>query len=357
MIYVSTVILALALLVCTYPALSTDIQRAKEHLPGITTAQTIFVEATVPMTTNSIKPNIIRRIFTRRMEEMGFTITTKNTVSHDVMVKIICEDPTQPKGKEPSRLPKMVPPKRNKIQGPPCFMAYHFHGRPIPWQNINRVVYSEGVNVAKQIALQHPETDFSHTIPLYLEQYDFPLLLSAEWGQAERLIQTFYNQETTDERKSRIISLLGETHPPLAFQFLVNILQDDAFAPESARALGHFGGTAKPYLTSLLKNAETPKVQAAAANGLGQIGAMTGDPSTTLLFLELLTRPDIDMAVQTEIVWALGKSPDFAAHPVLAELEKKVWLVRSKDPQLQKLRQAVDWSIREVRQGGHTDEY
>ena len=211
--------------------------------------------------------------------------------------------------------------------------------------------------MAKQIALQHPDADLPHTITLYLEQYDFPLLLSTEWGQTNRLIQTFYKQETSDERKSRIIALLGETHPPLAFQFLVNILQDDAFAPESARALGHFGGTAKPYLISLLKTSGNSKIQAAAANGLGQIGAMTGDSSTTFLFLELLTSSDVDMTVQIEIVWALGKAPDFAAHPVLAELEEKVWLVRSNDPQLQKLRQAVDWSIREVRQGGHTDEY
>ncbi len=41
----------------------------------------------------------------------------------------------------------------------------------------------------------------------------------------------------------------------------------------------------------------------------------------------------------------------------LAELERTIWMIPSNDPEVQKLRQAVDWSIREVRQGGHTDDY
>ena len=67
--------------------------------------------------------------------------------------------------------------------------------------------------------------------------------------------------------------------------------------------------------------------------------------------------PYTDITVQTEIVWALGKSPDFSAYQPLAVLEQQIWQQSSDEPELQKLRKAVDWSIREVRQGGHTDDY
>ena len=53
----------------------------------------------------------------------------------------------------------------------------------------------------------------------------------------------------------------------------------------------------------------------------------------------------------------LGKAPDFSAFQTLEDLEHNVWQTTKNDPGLQKLRQAVDWSIREVRQGGHTDDY
>jgi hypothetical protein len=38
-------------------------------------------------------------------------------------------------------------------------------------------------------------------------------------------------------------------------------------------------------------------------------------------------------------------------------LEQTIWTVHSEDPELEKLRLAVDWSIREVKQGGHGDDY
>ena len=67
--------------------------------------------------------------------------------------------------------------------------------------------------------------------------------------------------------------------------------------------------------------------------------------------------PPTDWQVKTEMVWALGKSPDSSAFPALVKLEQEIWAMPSKDSQLQQLREAVDWSIREVRQGGHTDDH
>ncbi|RMH32820.1 MAG: hypothetical protein D6690_13055 [Nitrospirae bacterium] len=42
---------------------------------------------------------------------------------------------------------------------------------------------------------------------------------------------------------------------------------------------------------------------------------------------------------------------------MLAELERTNRMFLSRDPNLQRLQEPVDWSIREVRQGEHTDGY
>ena len=110
-------------------------------------------------------------------------------------------------------------------------------------------------------------------------------------------------------------------------------------------------------MIKLLRSSAQPDVQAAAARSLGQIGATTGDWSLTPLFVEVLERPDLDIVVQIELVWALGKNPDRRSLPILEELYNQAWGIRSDDPRLQQLRAAIDWSHRAVRLGGHTYEY
>ena len=122
-------------------------------------------------------------------------------------------------------------------------------------------------------------------------------------------------------------------------------------------ALGHFGEQARSHLVRILTTSPHHDIQVAAAQSLGQVQGETGDTSLTAFFLEILTASDTEQAVQTEIVWALGKAPDFQAFAALEQLELEIWQTHSTDPQLQQLREAVDWSIREVRQGGHTDDY
>jgi len=137
----------------------------------------------------------------------------------------------------------------------------------------------------------------------------------------------------------------------------LDLLNNSTLQLDAAWALGNFGAQAQEPLITLLQTHPDEKMQAAAAQSLGRIGAATGDTSLTPLYLELLKKPGLDIQVKTEIVWAIGKSPDFRAHPTLESLEHEIWSIRSDEPQLKRLREAVDWSIREVRQGGHTGDY
>ncbi len=126
---------------------------------------------------------------------------------------------------------------------------------------------------------------------------------------------------------------------------------------KATTALGKFGAKAQPHLVNLLQQHSLIEIRAAAARSLGQIGAATGDTSLTPLYLDILTSTATHIRVKIDIVWALGKAPDFQSHSVLEELESEIWQIRPDESELQKLREAVDWSIREVRQGGHTGAY
>ena len=227
----------------------------------------------------------------------------------------------------------------------------------MPWLQVERCIYSEGVKTAKDLAWRSQTDNPSSLTLAYLKELEFPLLFSAEWGQVDRLLRTFRSPTTSLSRKEMLMVLFGEIQAEPAFNVLADAIEDESLSPGAARALGEFGERARPYLTSLLTISTRPEVQAAAVHGLGRVGAVTGNPSSTSLLLQILKAPGVKRRVQTEVVWALGKAPDFRSFPALAELERDIWMIRSNDPDLQQLRQAVDWSIREVRQGGHTDDY
>ena len=336
---------------------SNDMRQIREPLLGLSSAQTILLKATNKQTSGHMADStFIQKIFSTRMEELGYTVLTDSLKKHDVVVELNCENQTP---KDNRTLRSVGKNQMNPFtqEGPPCKLRYFYEGRPIPWQRINRIVYAEGVKVAKALPINHPAYSTTSQTIDYLEQYDFPLLLSAEWGHIDRLIRIFHSPETTHIRQRFIISLLGEIHATPAFSFLVKTLQKEHLITTTARALGHFGEQARPYLMDLLKTSSKPEVLAAAAYSLGNVGALTGDTRSTPLLLKILTTPGVDIDVRTEIVWALGKAPDFSAFQTLEDLERDVWQTTKNDPGLQKLRQAVDWSIREVRQGGHTDDY
>jgi HEAT repeat protein len=128
-------------------------------------------------------------------------------------------------------------------------------------------------------------------------------------------------------------------------------------AKEAAEAIGFFGLRAQKHLLPLLQDRSDPKLQAAAAKGLGRIAAATGNSQHTPLYMKMVSDMTLDLRVRTQLAWVLGKAPDMRSFPTLLEIEKYMWSDPSHDPDLQEFREAVDWSIREVKQGGHGDNF
>lgn len=166
-------------------------------------------------------------------------------------------------------------------------------------------------------------------------------------GHMDRLLKVLEDSETDQLRKLKVIALLGEMMTDDdAFTQLKAALQDKNLAQQAAVALGNLGKDSIPILTEMLKNAKEPDLQAAVAKGLGQVGALHGDPGVIPPLLEILFQPGIDMKVRTEVVWAIGKMPDKRAIEPLHQLDRELQAIRSEDPAIKTLKEAAFWSLK-----------
>lgn len=339
----------------TLTAQGQEILTPKQPIATLVNAQAIFLQTQVFQGGIQVDTDPVTEIIARQFRQVGYEVVTNINTPHDVTVYFQCEEPPPDQSLSHSANNAHPP-----MTGPPCFFQYAFNEIPVDWQRIDIIIYSEGIQAAESLQSQASNALGATALPLstqYLNALDFSILLSAEWGQVQRMVGLLENSETPLPRRKKIISLLGEIRAKEALPCLLELLNNSALQIDAARALGNFGAKAQKPLISILKSHPDMNMQAAAAQSLGRIGAATGDTSLTPLYLELLRKPGLNIQVKTEIVWAIGKSPDFGAHAALEALESQIWQTRSNEPKLQKLREAVDWSIREVRQGGHTGAY
>ena len=329
----------------------------KEHVPALVDAETILVDVQARTNSGSADPAPLTAILARRFSDIGLSVVTDSSQAHDVVVKVICREPTPAMSTPKSPGGAMAPAPAGVSHGPPCLIRYVYQGRSMEWQRVERVIFTLGVEAVRKVASEASNSAPMQTFALFLERYDYPVLLAAEWGQTRRLRSLLEGRGTALPRKRAIISLLGEIRAEDAVRCLLEALEDRALVAPAALALGNFGKNVRSPLVMLLTTSLRSDVQAAAASSLGRIGATTGDWSLVPLFIEMLKRPDLDIAVQIELVLALGKNPDRRALPILEQLYDRVWSVRSDNPQMEELGKAIDWSHRSARLGGHTDEY
>ncbi|MDQ6733657.1 MAG: HEAT repeat domain-containing protein, partial [Nitrospirota bacterium] len=231
-------------------------------------------------------------------------------------------------------------------KGPACQLTYLLGGTKIKWQREVRTEFSDAVEAAQAAHAADAGVYALAKLNERLQQYDFPVTLAAEWGQADRLLKLLDSPDTDNVRKLKIISLLGDMMNDEALPKLKEALQDKNLAQQAAVALGNIGKESIPLLIDMLKTSKDPALQIAAAKGLGQVGALHGDPTIIPPLLEMLFKPDIDMGVRTEVVWAIGKMPDKRAIDPLHKLDRELQAIRTEDPAFKKLKEAAFWSLK-----------
>ncbi|HTL61492.1 MAG TPA: HEAT repeat domain-containing protein [Nitrospira sp.] len=313
--------------------------------------QTVLVEAIALTDKGAVDPSPMAEVASRRLGELGYTVVRDSTKPHDATVKLKCEERKTWEGTAVAGGDADLPDAPSRLwKGPACQLTYLLGDTKIKWQKEVRTDFEDAATAATSAHAGDPGAYAMAKLREKLEQYDFPILFAAEWGHPDRLLKLLDASETPQVRKIKIISLLGEMQADEALPTLKAALKDKNLSQEAAVALGSMGKDGIPILVDILKHSKQPELQAAAAKGLGDLGNTHNDSSVVPPLLEMLDAPGIDITVQTEVAWALGRVPDRRSVQPLFDLDKKLQKIRNDppDPKIKKLKEAVFWSIKQV---------
>ena len=311
--------------------------------------QTVRVEAIALTDKGAADTGSLVEVASRRLGELGYAVISDQSEPHDVVFRIKCEQRKTWEGTTASGGDADLPDAPSRLwKGPACQLTYVLGGLKINWQKEVRTEFDDAVTAAQAAQAADPGAYALGKLREALERYEFPLLLAAEWGHPERLLKLLDSLDTSQARKIKIISLIGEMRADEALPRLKEALKDRDLAKQALVALGNLGRESIPLLIEIMNSSSQPDIQAAAAKGLGQIGGIAGDASVVLPLLGKLQDPETDWTVLTEVAWALGKIPDKRSIQPLYDLDKKLQAIR--DPEnmvLRKLKEAVFWAIKQ----------
>jgi hypothetical protein len=311
--------------------------------------QTVLVEVLALTDKGPADARPLAEVVSRRLSDLGYTVTQENGKPHDVVFRVKCEQRKTWEGTTAAGGDADLPDAPSRLwKGPACQLTYLLGGMKIKWQKEVRTDFEDARAAAQAAQAPEPEAFAMEKLKEVLEKYDFPLLLTAEWGQPDRLLKLLDSADTNQARKIKIISLLGEMQADEALPKLKEALKDRDLAKQALVAMGNLGKDGIPLLVDIMNSAPQVEIQAAAAKGLGQIGGIHGDASVVLPLLGKLNDPKTDWAVLTEVAWALGKIPDKRSIQPLYDIDKKLQAIR--DPEnigLKKLKEAVFWAIKQ----------
>ena len=311
--------------------------------------KTVLVEAIALTDKGQADAGSVAESASRRLAEVGYAVVLDQAQPHDVALRIKCEQRKTWEGTTAAGGDADLPDAPSRLwKGPACQLTYLLGSMKIKWQKEVRTEFEDAVAAAQAAQAADPGAYALLKLREALDTYEFPLLLAAEWGHLERLIALLDSADTSQARKIKIISLLGEMQADEALPNLKAALKDRDLAKQALVAMGDLGKESIPLLIEIMNTAPQPETQAAAAKGLGQIGGIAGDASVVPPLLVKLQDPKTDWIVLTEVAWALGKIPDKRSIQPLYDLDKKLQAIRDPDNAvLKKLKEAVFWSIKQ----------
>lgn len=311
--------------------------------------QTVLVDVLTITDKGGGDAGALADVVTQRLSELGYVVVRDPTKPHDVVLRMKCEQRKTWEGTTATGGDADLPDAPSRLwKGPACQLTYMLGGMKIKWQKEVRTEFEDAVAAAQAAQAADPGLYAIARLQEALGKYDFPLLLAAEWGHADRLLNMLDSSETTQARKIKIMSLLGEMQADEALPKLKEALKDRDLAKQAIISMGNLGRDGIPLLVDLMNSSPQLEIQAAAAKGLGQIGGINGDASVVLPLLAKLQDSKTDWVVLTEVAWALGKIPDKRSIQPLYDIDKKLQAIRDPDNvTLKKLKEAVFWAIKQ----------
>jgi len=356
-------LISLLLSVCvTSDASARRTHLTTEQLEQLHKAQTILVTVLTLTEAGRIDyPSLLSTAGTK-LEEIGYKVTLDSKQPYDVELKIKCEERKTWSGTTPEGGDAELPDAPARLwKGPACLFSYTLNGKDLGWKKEVRTSFEDPIAAAK-LAGNIESGQFAMVeLEKKVAQYEFPILLAAEWGQSHRLLKLMDDPGTPKLRKLKILSVLSDLQSQEAIPQLTEIMKEKDLAQEAIVALAGVGANSIPILIDLLTTSRQTEIQAAAAKALGDVAGSSGDPRCIPPLVGYLknalshmkTSEDINFPVLTAVVWSLGKLRDDISMAPMAELNKRVWLIYDNSPEMTELREATNWTYKQLDLDGH----
>jgi hypothetical protein len=314
--------------------------------------QHVLIE-TLALTEKGVQDSaLLQQVVSERLVQAGFTPIRDINSPHDIILRVKCEEQktqTGPskhrKGGHPSA------PASRLWKGPACHISYRYQGKPAIRSWEVRTSFEEPRQAAKDAGATNSGMYALQELQAQLAKDEWPLYLAAEWGQTDRLIQLFQQATEQPDRRRLILQLLGPVASPTVLSTIQEATQDPDLALTAIAALGDQGEVAIPSLVNILDTSPRPKHQLAALKALGGIATHSANPRLYDVFIEQLQAQDPRM--QTIAVRGLGKLGDLRAITPIETLNLQAWSNPSTDPEIQALREALNWSLFQLNPASH----
>lgn len=344
-------------LLCLILTIATPAQARQESLTSeqklkLEQINRVRVEVIALTDNGAADPAPLTDVVTKRLQEFGYTVIPDPSQPHDATFVVKCEQRKTWEGTTNMGSDADLPDSPSRLwKGPACQMSYLLDGKRMGWRKEVRTDFQDAQQAAAAAQIKDASAFAMEHLKTRLEDYDFPALISTEWGQEARLFKVYDDPATTVARKVRLITLFGHLFSTNAVPRLLEALKGEniEIAKAAALALGNIGQKdTLPTLVQTMKDGK-PELRPSAARALGVLGALHGDFTIVDPLLDTLKTTD-DVALKTEVAWALGKLPDRRAYEPLFALQKSLYQVRENDadPKLVKLKEAVNWSIKQI---------
>jgi hypothetical protein len=189
-----------------------DLRYSRKPLPGVSDIAEVGIVVDMGLAQDLMQPAAIVETLRPRLETLGYRVALAPTHSPDgLWVQVDCQDLPKKIDPRSSRASQQATGKNQRLV-PPCQLAYGYQHEVIPWKNVDRLIYSESVSTMQKIAQRSRPLQPQECVEQFFSMYDFPVLLAAEWGHGDRLLQVLNRPDTPVSRQRLILTLLGETH-------------------------------------------------------------------------------------------------------------------------------------------------
>ncbi len=299
---------------------------------------------------------------TARLEELGYTVITDPAQPHDIEFKVKCEERKTWTGTSATGGDVELADAPDRLwKGPACLLTYRLEHRDLDWKKEIHTSFPDAVQAAKDANVDNAGQYAMTHLNQRLTEYDFPVLLSAEWGQIDRLLQLLDHPNTPKLRKVKVLSVLSDLHAEEALPKLTQLLESTDLQQETINALAGAGIDSIPLLIEFFQTSNQSPIRATAAKTLGNVAARTGDPRTipplvhyvSTILPGLKTSEDIDFPLLTEVVWAIGKQLWEPSLKPIGQLQEKIWLIFDNSKEMADLREATSWTYKQLDLDGH----